>query len=160
MGGVYRPQHPERTVLYRVLFHHFERFVAEYETRFEREYGYFRPIVKEVVEKYPDCGNPRCGFARIRCPNCEQWGGPRDVRLFGHRCRLPSRLSALSSCHRQALSLDICFLRVARWDYRCERPSAASSAENEIHLEIVMRARNSRMRRRGKNIGGRKRKIR
>jgi len=27
-------------------------FQAEYETRFEREYGYFRPIVKEVVEKH------------------------------------------------------------------------------------------------------------
>jgi hypothetical protein len=23
-----------------------------------------------VVERYLDCGNPRCGFARIRCPNC------------------------------------------------------------------------------------------
>jgi len=28
--GFNRPRHPERTVLYRVLFHHFERFVAEY----------------------------------------------------------------------------------------------------------------------------------
>jgi hypothetical protein len=49
--GIYRPRHPERTVLYRVLFHHFERFVAEYESRFERDYGYFRPIVKDVVEQ-------------------------------------------------------------------------------------------------------------
>lgn len=55
-------------VLYRVLFHHFERFLSEYEGRFEREYGYFRPIVKEVVERYLDCGNPHGGFARIRCP--------------------------------------------------------------------------------------------
>jgi len=38
MAGVYRPRRPERTVLYRVLFHHFERFVAEYE-RFEKAYG-------------------------------------------------------------------------------------------------------------------------
>jgi len=37
-----------------------------YESRFEKEYGYFRPIVREVVERYLDCGNPRCGFARIR----------------------------------------------------------------------------------------------
>ena len=72
MAGVYRPRHPERTVLYRVLFHHFERFLAEYEDRFEREYGFFRPIVKEVVEKYLDCGNPKCGFARIRCPDCAE----------------------------------------------------------------------------------------
>ena len=37
MAGVYRPRHPERTVLYRVLFHHFDRFLTEYESRFERE---------------------------------------------------------------------------------------------------------------------------
>ena len=36
----------------------------------EREYGYLRPVIKEVVEKYLDCGNPKCGFARIRCPDC------------------------------------------------------------------------------------------
>jgi hypothetical protein len=66
MAGVYRPRHPERTVLYRVLFHHFDRFLAEYESRFEGEYGYFRPIIKEVVERYLDCGNPKCGFALIR----------------------------------------------------------------------------------------------
>jgi len=28
------------------------------------------PVVKEVVERYLDCGNPRSGFARIRCPDC------------------------------------------------------------------------------------------
>jgi hypothetical protein len=64
MAGVYRPRHPERTVLYRVLFHCFDRFLAEYEGRFEKECGFFRPIIKEVVERYLDCGNPRCGFAR------------------------------------------------------------------------------------------------
>jgi hypothetical protein len=41
-----------------------------YESLFEREYGYFRPVVNDFVEKYLDCGNPRCGFARIRCPSC------------------------------------------------------------------------------------------
>lgn len=70
MAGVYRPRHPECTVLSRVLFHYFDRFLAEYESRFEREYGYFRPIVREVVERYLDCGNPKRGFARIRCPSC------------------------------------------------------------------------------------------
>ena len=39
MAGVYRLRHPERTVLYRVLFHCFERFLGEYEYRFEKEYG-------------------------------------------------------------------------------------------------------------------------
>jgi hypothetical protein len=81
MAGIYRPRHPERTVLYRVLFHYFDRFLAEYEDRFEKEYGFLRPVIKEVVERYLDCGNPRCGFARIRCPDY------RAERLLIFSCR-------------------------------------------------------------------------
>jgi ribosomal protein S27E len=91
MAGFYRPRHLERTVLYRVLFHHFERFVAEYEERFEREYGFFRSIVKEVVERYLDCGNPQCGFARIRCPDCG------EERLLMFSCRTRGFCLSLSS---------------------------------------------------------------
>jgi len=29
-----------RSSRYRVLFHHFDRFLTEYEARFEREYGF------------------------------------------------------------------------------------------------------------------------
>jgi len=35
VAGIYRQHHPEHTVLYRVLFHYFYRFLAEYESRFE-----------------------------------------------------------------------------------------------------------------------------
>jgi ribosomal protein S27E len=94
MAGVYRPRHPERTVLYRVLFHYFERFMAEYEERFEREYGFFRPIIKEVVERYLDCGNPRCGFARLRCPDCH------EERLVMFSCRTRG---FCPSCHSKRL---------------------------------------------------------
>jgi len=41
MAGVYRPRHPERTVLYRVFFHHFERFVAEYEDLVVASWAYY-----------------------------------------------------------------------------------------------------------------------
>jgi ribosomal protein S27E len=92
--GIYRPRHPERSVLYRVLFHHFERFVAEYEERFEKAYGYFRPIIKDVVEKYLDCGNPRCGFARIRCPRC------RTEHLLMFSCKTRG---FCPSCHAKRL---------------------------------------------------------
>jgi hypothetical protein len=78
---IYRPRHPERTVHYRGLFHCFERFLAEYESHYEKEYGFFRPIVKEVVEKVMDCGNPRSGFARIRWPDC------RTEHLLMFSCR-------------------------------------------------------------------------
>jgi ribosomal protein S27E len=96
MAGVYRPRHPERTVLYRVLFHHFDTFLKEYESRFEREYGFCRPIVKEVVERYLDCGNPRCGFARIRCPDC------REERLVMFSCRTRG---FCPSCHAKRIGV-------------------------------------------------------
>jgi hypothetical protein len=44
MAGVYRPRHPERTVLYRVLFHYFDRFLTEYESRFEKQSGVIAAI--------------------------------------------------------------------------------------------------------------------
>ena len=52
MAGIYRQRHPERIVLYRVLFHYFEDFLRKYEASFERVYGCFRPVIKDVVEKY------------------------------------------------------------------------------------------------------------
>ena len=94
MPGIYRPHHPERTVLYRVLFHSFDNFLAEYESRFEKEYGYFRPVVKEVVKRYLDCGNPKCGFARIRCPSC----GEERLLMFSCRTR-----GFCPSCHAKRL---------------------------------------------------------
>ncbi|MDH4270831.1 MAG: transposase [Candidatus Aminicenantes bacterium] len=107
--GVYRPRHPERTVLYRVLFHYFDRFLAEYEGRFEKEYGFLRPIIKEVVERYLDCGNPRCGFARIRCPDC----GEERLLMFSCHTRgfCPSchakRLEEWGEWMREELLLDV-----------------------------------------------------
>jgi ribosomal protein S27E len=109
MAGIYRPRHPERTALYRVLFHYFDRFLAEYEQRFEKEYGFLRPIIQEVVERYLDCGNPRCGFARIRCPNC----GEDRLLMFSCRTRgfCPSchskRLEEWGEWMREELLLDV-----------------------------------------------------
>jgi len=36
------------------MFHYFDEFVAEYDNRFEREYGCFCPVNKEVVGNYLD----------------------------------------------------------------------------------------------------------
>jgi len=96
-------------VLYRVLFHYFDQFLAEYESRFEKEYGFFRPIIKEVVERYLDCGNPKCGFARIRCPSC----GEERFVMFSCRSRgfCPSchskRLEEWGEWMREELLLDV-----------------------------------------------------
>jgi ribosomal protein S27E len=76
------------------LFHYFDRFLTEYESRFEKPYGFLRPIIKEVVERYLDCGNPRCGFARIRCPDCHA----ERFLMFSCRTR-----GFCPSCHAKRL---------------------------------------------------------
>ena len=109
MAGIYRQRHPERTYFYGVLFHYFEEFVVEYESRFEREFGYFRPIVQEVVEKYLDCGNPKNGFARIRCSDC----GTERLIMFSCKIRgfCPSchakRVEEWGEWMREELVLDV-----------------------------------------------------
>ena len=90
MAGIYRERHPEHSVFYRVFFYYFERFFQEYEDRFEKEYGYFCPVIQEVVERYLDCGNPMCGFARIRCPDC----GEERLLMFSCKTR-----GFCPSCH-------------------------------------------------------------
>ena len=90
MAGIYRQRHSEHTVFYRVFFYYFEKFLREYEDRFEKEYGYFRPAIQDVVEKYLDCGNPMCGFARIRCPDC----GEERLLMFSCKTR-----GFCPSCH-------------------------------------------------------------
>jgi hypothetical protein len=92
-----------------VLFHFFDRFLTEYESRFEKQHGFLRPIIKEVVERYLDCGNPRCGFARIRCPYCHT----EHLLMFSCRTRgfCPSchakRLEEWGESVRETLLLDI-----------------------------------------------------
>jgi ribosomal protein S27E len=63
-------------------------------SRFEKQHGFLRPIIKEVVERYLDCGNPRCGFARIRCPDCQA------ERLLMFSCRTRG---FCPSCHAKRL---------------------------------------------------------
>ena len=73
------------------------------------EDGFFRPIVKEVVEKYLNCGNPRCGFARIRCPDCA------EERLVMFSCRIRG---FCPSCHAK---------RVEEWGESRDWPGASHS---------------------------------
>jgi len=65
---VYRPRHPERTPLYRL----FDRYVLEYDDRFEHRDGPLRPVVSRVVAEYLECGRLHGGFARLRCPTCRR----------------------------------------------------------------------------------------
>jgi len=78
---VYRPRHPERTDLYRLFERHLDRFVREYEERFEHRHGPLRAVVVRAVGQYLECGRPEGGFARIRCPSWQYGGCFRNPTL-------------------------------------------------------------------------------
>jgi hypothetical protein len=68
--GVYHPRNPRDSPLYSLVEDHFDRFEQIYDDVYAREYGFWRPVIREVVDKYIDCGDLRCGFARARCSSC------------------------------------------------------------------------------------------
>jgi hypothetical protein len=67
-AGVYRPRHPERTVVYRLFEEHFERYVRECEDRHEAREGSLHKVVPTAVEAYLACGRLKGSFVRIRFP--------------------------------------------------------------------------------------------
>ena len=94
----YRVRKPKTLPLWQCLNRHFDAFLVGYEQRFQPRYGYLRPIVTEVVNKFLDCGDLERGFARVRCDHCQheyllafsckgRWFCPschqKKVQLFG-----------------------------------------------------------------------------
>ncbi len=62
-AAVYHPREPKSSPLWRLLDEHFPAFLAEYDDRFLREYGFLRPVIPEVVEAFHQCGDLSEGFA-------------------------------------------------------------------------------------------------
>ncbi|MGA1825087.1 MAG: transposase zinc-binding domain-containing protein, partial [bacterium] len=70
ISGVYHPRNPEQSPLWQILNTYYESFEAHYEQKFVKKYGFWRSVIKEVVEEYLRCGDLKEGFARVRCPDC------------------------------------------------------------------------------------------
>ncbi|MCF6188747.1 MAG: transposase zinc-binding domain-containing protein [Desulfobulbaceae bacterium] len=68
--AVYHPRKPTDSPLYRLLLNHFDSFEQIYGERFSHDYGFYRPVISEVVRAYLKCGDLKQGFARVRCPDC------------------------------------------------------------------------------------------
>ena len=90
--GAYWPRNARASPLYRLVEDHFDELERVWDERYEREHGFWRPVVRPVVEQFLDCGDLRCGFARLRCAAC------RKELLLPYSCR---RGSFCPSCHRK-----------------------------------------------------------
>jgi len=69
-SGVYKRREPEKSDFYRIVFHYHEEYEKVYAERFEKEYGYLRKRVMEVIYKFLDCGILEHGMARVYCKGC------------------------------------------------------------------------------------------
>ena len=99
-AGVYHPRNPRDSPLFTLVEDHFDRFEQVYDDVYEREYGFWRPIIREVIDKYIHCGDLHCGFARVRCPSCA------NEYLLAFSCK--SRYYC-PSCHQKRV------LKFAEW---------------------------------------------
>jgi hypothetical protein len=50
--GAYKPRNPKASALYQCVQAHFGEFEAAYPTRYQEQYGFYRPVIGRVVEKF------------------------------------------------------------------------------------------------------------
>ncbi|MBI5677665.1 MAG: transposase zinc-binding domain-containing protein [Planctomycetes bacterium] len=67
----YKQRNPSSTDLYKLIEANYESFINVYDERYEKEYGYLRYNVADIIYHYLDCGILDNGFARVRCTNPE-----------------------------------------------------------------------------------------
>jgi hypothetical protein len=90
--GIYRPRDAQATALYHLVEDNFDELVRVWDERYEKQHGFWRPVIRHVVEQYLTCGDLRCGFARLRCPSC------REDHLLPYSCK---RRCFCPSCHQK-----------------------------------------------------------
>jgi len=66
----YLRRDPEASPFYKLVTEHFDEFERVYPQRYELRFGFWRPVIREAIDKFLECGDLRYGFARVRCPKC------------------------------------------------------------------------------------------
>jgi hypothetical protein len=57
LSPVYHPRKLTDSPLWKILHKHYPDFKTGYDEHCEKQYGFFRPVVDEVVEDYLRCGD-------------------------------------------------------------------------------------------------------
>ena len=77
----YSRRHPERSNLYRLIYHYREEFEYNWEDLFVGKYGVLREEVLSSLDEYLNCGILSSGCARARCNACNH------SRLIAYSCK-------------------------------------------------------------------------
>lgn len=88
----YTPRNPRKSQYYQCVEANFEQLERVWDERYQKQYGFWRPYVLDVIYKYLDCGDLHKGFARVRCNKCHH------EYLLPFSCK---RRSFCPSCHQK-----------------------------------------------------------
>ncbi len=67
-NDVYQPRNPRASDYFKCTQAHFEQLEMLWDDRYQQRYGFWRPYVMDVINRYLDCGDLHCGFARVKSP--------------------------------------------------------------------------------------------
>ncbi len=66
----YQPRKPQESPFYQLVDQYYDEFERVYPERYEKKYGFWRPVIGNAVARFLKCGDVQEGFARVRCPDC------------------------------------------------------------------------------------------
>ena len=66
----YKARDPHASPMHQLFSMYFDEFERVYEERYQKRYGFWRPVIRDAVDAFLACGDVEEGFARVRCPDC------------------------------------------------------------------------------------------
>src|SRR5210317_913991 len=69
---VYHPREPEKSPFFHLVSRYFNDFERIYPEKYQKTYGYWRPVIRRSIDKFIKCGDLREGFARVKCTACNK----------------------------------------------------------------------------------------
>jgi hypothetical protein len=109
---VYRPRHPERTALYRVVQDHLETWLARETDSLDAQAPAVRPHVEAAFRDLLSCGLVRFGFVRWRCGDCHR------ERLVALSCKRRAPCVSCATKRSVLLAARACEKLLPRVPYR------------------------------------------
>jgi hypothetical protein len=89
-GKFYRPRDHEASPFFKIVRNRFDDFERVYPERYQRRYGYWRPVIRSSIDKFLKCGDLKEGFARVKCNSvrieAEDHAGMQRLVEYISRC--------------------------------------------------------------------------
>jgi hypothetical protein len=88
----YRPRNPASSPFFQLVEEHFDEFERVYPQKYEKQYGFWRKIIRFSIDKFIKCGDLKEGFARVKCTKCGK------EMFVAYSCR---QRCCCPSCHQK-----------------------------------------------------------